>query len=195
MTIRRLCVYCGSNAGDLSAYQFGAKKLGLCLAEHGIELVYGGGNVGLMGHIADTVLKAGGKVTGVIPKALMEKEVGHMGLTHLILVESMHERKAKMESLSDGFIAMPGGFGTFEEIFEVLTWAQLGMHKKPCALLNVAGYYDQLISFLDQSMNHQFVTAENRNMLLVEKDPALLLEKIKGYQAPNSPKWIQAETT
>ena len=195
MDIKRLCVYCGSNSGTLPEYKAEAGKLGRLMVKNGIELVYGGGNVGLMGHIADTVLNAGGKVNGVIPKALMEKEVGHMGLTNLILVDSMHERKAKMAELSDGFIAMPGGFGTFEEIFEVLTWAQLGMHSKPCALLNVEGYYAKLAEFLDQSMEHKFVKKENREMLMIEEDPELLLEKMKIYKAPSVQKWIKAETT
>lgn len=195
MDIKRLCVYCGSNSGTLPEYKVGAEKLGHLLVKNGIELVYGGGNVGLMGHIADTVLNAGGKVNGVIPKFLMEKEVGHMEVTNLILVDSMHERKAKMAELSDGFIAMPGGFGTFEEIFEVLTWAQLGMHSKPCALLNIKGYYAKLAEFLDQAMDRQFVKKENREMLLMEEDPEILIEKMKIYKAPYVQKWIKPETT
>lgn len=191
MEIKRICVYCGSNSGDLPEFKTEAEKLGKRLAKQNIELVYGGGNVGLMGHIADTVLDAGGIVNGVIPKSLMEKEVGHMGLTNLILVDSMHERKARMAELADGFIAMPGGFGTFEEIFEVLTWAQLGMHSKPCALFNAANYYEKLAEFLDLTVARKFVKEKNREMLIIEKDPDVLLQKMHSYDAPKVQKWIR----
>lgn len=166
--------------------------MGRALAAAGIELVYGGAAVGLMREVADAALDAGGKVIGVLPRSLVDRELGHAGLTELHIVQSMHERKARMAELSDGFIAMPGGIGTFEEIFEVWTWAQLGEHAKPCSLLNVGGYYDALIVFLDSVVAHRFLKPAIRDMLLVSSDPAALLQKISRYQAPTVSKWIES---
>ncbi|MEF2072164.1 TIGR00730 family Rossman fold protein [Consotaella aegiceratis] len=188
--MQRLCVFCGSSFGVDSAYLSVAQALGRLLVEEGIELVYGGGSVGLMGGIADAVLEAGGRVTGVIPQALFDKEVGHRNLTDLRIVGSMHERKALMAELSDGFVAMPGGIGTFEELFEVWTWAQLGYHAKPCSLLNVNGYYDGLSGFLDNVAASQFMKPIHRDMLIVEDEPKALLDRLKSYQPPAVSKWI-----
>lgn len=171
------CVFTGSRFGVRAEYADAARVLGRALVERGYGLVYGGGKVGLMTVIADTVLELGGFVTGVIPSALVSREVAHRGLTELRIVESMHERKALMGELSDGFIAMPGGIGTMEEFFEVLSWAQLGIHNKPCALLNVAGYYDRLIQFVDHALDHDFVKPKHRALLVVESDPAKLLDR------------------
>lgn len=170
------CVFTGSRYGARSEYADAARTLGRAIAERGYGLVYGGGKVGLMTVIADTVLGLGGHVTGVIPNALVSREVAHRGLTELRIVESMHERKALMGELSDGFIAMPGGIGTMEEFFEVLSWAQLGIHNKPCALLNVAGYYDHLIQFIDHALADDFVKPKHRALLIVENNPVKLLD-------------------
>jgi uncharacterized protein (TIGR00730 family) len=176
MSLKRVCVYCGSREGSKPAYAQAARDLGAALARRGIGLVYGGGRIGLMGVVADAVLAEGGSVTGVIPRALVSKEVAHLDLKDLRVVGSMHERKALMAELSDAFIAMPGGFGTFEEMFEVLTWAQLRFHQKPCGLLNVEGFYDGLLSFLDHAMAEDFIRAQLRASVLVETDPARLLD-------------------
>jgi uncharacterized protein (TIGR00730 family) len=189
----RLCVFCGSNSGRDPVYLEGAKQLGIALAENGIGLVYGGSSVGLMGAVADAALEAGGDVIGIIPRALWEKEVGHTGLKDLRVVDSMHQRKALMAELSDGFIAMPGGVGTLEELFEVWTWAQLGHHRKPCSLLNINGYYDQLGLFLNHMVNEAFVKPEHRTMLIVEKRIDTLLNAIRTYEPPQVSKWINAE--
>lgn len=162
-------------------YADAARKLGCALAERGHELVYGGGNVGLMGVIADAVLELDGHVTGVIPDTLVSKEVAHKGLSDLRIVRSMHERKALMAELSDGFIAMPGGIGTMEEFFEVLSWAQLGIHNKPCGLLNVAGYYQPLLQFLDHAVDHGFLKAKHRSLLIVESEPHRLLGRLEQF--------------
>ena len=188
----RLCVFCGSNPGLEPSYLAMARALGQVLAREKIALVYGGGAVGLMGAVADAALEGGGEVIGVIPQALMDKEIGHRGLSGLRVVGSMHERKALMAELANGFIALPGGLGTFEELFEVWTWAQLGYHRKPCALLNVAGFYDRLISFLDDVVERGFVKPVHRSMLIVEDEPAALIRAIRGYEPPVVDKWIRA---
>jgi uncharacterized protein (TIGR00730 family) len=182
--IKRICVFCGSSLGAKPEYVRAAVQLGQTLANKNIGLVYGGGSVGLMGKIAHAVLQHGGGVIGVIPKELVEKEVGFTDLSDLRVVGSMHERKALMEKISDGFIALPGGLGTIEEFFEVLTWAQLGMHQKPCGLLNVCQYYDKLVEFLDHAVNHQFIEGEHRSMMLIENNPETLLKKFEEYQPP-----------
>ncbi len=190
MSISRLCVFCGSASGANGAYAAVARTFGAILARRKITLVYGGGRVGLMGAIADAALSAGGQVIGVIPRLLARKEIAHDGLTELIQVETMHERKAKMADLADGFVAMPGGMGTFEEFFEILSWAQLGIHAKPCGLLNAARYYDPLISLLDHAVEQQFLKPEHRTMILVGGEGEALLEKMQGYVAPAVEKWI-----
>lgn len=190
-TFKRLCVYAGSSSGLREQYADTARDLGRAFAEHGIELIYGGGRVGLMGEIANTVLTHGGRVVGVIPRFLEQKEIAHTGLTELIVVDSMHERKKRMFDLSDGFIALPGGLGTLEELFEVLTWAQLGLHIKPCALLNAANYFDPLIAFLDQSVSQEFVKPQHRQMILVDDSVPGILKKMQTYQAPETEKWLK----
>jgi hypothetical protein len=190
MALRRVCVFCGSSEGSDPAYREAAAGLGRMLAEAGTGLVYGGASIGLMGAVADAALAAGGEVIGVMPRPLAEKEIAHGGLSELRIVGSMHERKALMAELSDGFIALPGGIGTFEELFEVWTWGQLGYHRKPCGILNVEGFYDQLIGFLDGVVAQRFLRAEHRRMLLQASDPALLLERLAAYQPPEVGKWI-----
>ncbi len=185
-----ICVFCGSSPGNDPAYAEAASQLGRTLAERNTTLVYGGGHVGLMGVVADAALGAGGEVIGVMPKSLVEREIGHTGLTKLHVVHSMHERKALMSRLSAGFIALPGGNGTLEEFFEVLTWAQLGEHYKPCGLLNVAGYYDPLLTVFDQMVERAFLKEEHRELVLVEEDPASLLQRFKSYEPPKTVKWI-----
>lgn len=192
MTVERLCVFCGSSPGSDPAYTRAAAALGRALADAGIGLVYGGASVGLMGGVADAALAAGGRVTGVMPRALVEREIAHAGLSDLRVVGSMHERKALMAELSDGFIALPGGLGTFEELFEVWTWAQLGHHRKPCALLNVEGFYDGLVSFLDGVVERRFIRPEHRAMLIVASEPVAVLEQLRRYRAPVVAKWIGA---
>ncbi len=189
-TIKALCVYCGSNTGCRDEYTEAARGLGRLLATNGIGLVYGGAGRGLMGVIADEVLAAGGKVQGVIPKALAAKELAHPRLDALHVVHSMHERKSLMAELSDGFVALPGGFGTLEEIVEMLTWAQLGIHTKPCGLLNVGGYYDGLLTYFDHAVAELFVKSSHREMLLVDTDAGRLLAKFREYVAPRAGKWL-----
>jgi len=191
---KRLCVFCGSSHGAHSAYAEAAKETGAELARRGIALVYGGGIVGLMGVLADSVLESGGEVIGVIPEALMAREVGHRGLTDLRIVKTMHERKALMAELSDGFIALPGGLGTFEEFFEIVTWAQLGLHSKPCALLNVNGFYDPLLRLLDHAIEERFVKPKQRGLVLVESDFKILLDRMAHHHVPHEPKWVDKET-
>jgi uncharacterized protein (TIGR00730 family) len=193
--MKTLCVYCGSNPGRDPVYRQQAAALGRELAARRIGLVYGGAAVGVMGAIADAVLTAGGNVTGIIPRALFVKEVAHPSLTQQHVVESMHERKALMAEMSDGFIALPGGWGTLEEIFEVLTWAQLGFHEKPCGLLNINGYFDGLFAFLEHAIEEQFVKPEYRAMLLLENHAADLLDRFADYRAPKVHKWITDEET
>ena len=190
MNFQRICVFCGSNLGINPAYSRAAEELGLLLVDRGIELVYGGGNVGLMGVLADSVLEGGGRVIGVIPDSLMAKEVAHLGLTELRIVKSMHERKAVMSDLSDGFIALPGGFGTIEEFCEVVTWSQLGIQSKPCGVLNVAGYYDPLLELFDQSVTEGFLRVENRALVLEDRGPESLLQKMASFVPIPADKWI-----
>lgn len=191
MTVRRLCVFCGSSMGNLADYRAAAAELGEFLAGREIGVVYGGASVGLMGTVADSALAAGGEVIGVIPRLLQEKELAHPGLTALHVVDTMHQRKALMAELCDGFIALPGGMGTFEEFFEVLTWGQLGMHCKPCGLLNVAGYYDRLLAFVDQAVVEGFVRREQRGMLLAAHRPAELLALFAAYRSPTVEKVLK----
>jgi len=195
MKLKSVCVFCGSSSGDRPAYRESAQAMGRALAQAGLGLVYGGGHVGLMGAVADATLGAGGHVTGIIPKALYDKEVGHDGLSKLEIVGSMHERKARMADLSDAFVALPGGLGTFEELFEVWTWAQLGWHPKPVALLDVDGFYRPLIQFLDEVVARGFVRQVHREMLIVATDPTDLLDKLAAYQPPQVVKWIDAKSS
>ena len=191
--MKRICVFCGSRPGVRPAYRAAAEAVGGLLAERGIELVYGGGNVGLMGIVADACLAAGGRVVGVIPRALLEWEVGHEGLTRLEVVDSMHTRKARMAELADGFIALPGGLGTFEELFEILTWAQLGFHSKPIGLLNVEAYYQPLVQMMERGVAEGFMKAENRGLLLVEDNAHALLRTMGAYHPPAVGKRIRDE--
>lgn len=191
--IERVCVFAGSSPGARAEFAEAAGALGRCLAERGLAVVYGGGSVGLMGILADAALEHGASVTGVIPRALYEREVGHDGVTQLHVVESMHERKARMAELSDAFIGLPGGMGTLEELFEALTWGQLGYHEKPCGLLNVAGYWDALLAALDGAVRERFLAPEHRAMLLVEPGPAALLSRLQAYEPPRVRKWLERE--
>lgn len=188
--MRRICVYCGSNTGTRPDYAEAARSLAEVLVRHDLELVYGGAANGIMGVIADTVLENGGNAHGVIPKLLEEKEIAHSGLTQLHVVASMHERKSMMAELSDGFIALPGGFGTLEEIIEILTWGQLRFHDKPCGVLNVSSYFDHLLAYLDHAVQEGFLRAENRQMLLQDTDPAGLIRQFERYTAPDVDKWL-----
>ena len=188
--MQRICVYCGSNLGAHQKYADAAQELADVLVRHDLELVYGGASVGTMGVIADRVLELGGLVHGVIPKLLEDKEIAHQGLTAQHVVSSMHERKSMMAALSDGFIAMPGGYGTLEEIIEIVTWGQLQFHDKPCGLLNVDGYFDSLIAYLDNAVKEGFLKAENRAMLLSDPTPAGLVQQFERYTAPRVEKWV-----
>jgi len=189
--MKRICVFCGSNRGNLPSYEEAARSLAKILARQKIGLVFGGGQVGLMGVIADAMLAEQGEALGVIPKALFKKEVAHGGLTRLYEVDSMHERKQLMYDLSDGFIALPGGWGTLDELCEIVTWSQLGIHQKPCGLLNVEGYFDSLLEFLDGCTRKEFIRREHRNLLLVDEAPEALLKKMKSYRPPELQKWIE----
>lgn len=182
----RICVFCGSSSGLSRTYADAATALGRCLAEHGVDLVYGGASVGLMGVLADTVLASGGEVVGVIPKALAEKEVAHKHLTELRVVGSMHERKALMAELSDAFIALPGGFGTVEELCEIITWGQLGFHGKPIGLLNVDGYFDSLLAFFDRAVHDRFVRSTHRGLVIDGTSPEEILEAFSDCRPPSS---------
>lgn len=193
--MKKITVFCGSSFGTDKIYEEQAILLGKTMAAQNIDLVYGGANVGLMGAVADGVLSGGGKVFGVLPNFLQQKEIAHNNITELILVETMHERKTKMDQLSDGVIALPGGFGTLEEFFEMLTWAQLGLHKKPVAILNVNGFYDELISLLQTMVTKGFLKEVNQKMLLISDDIEDLLEQMKNYKAPDVAKWINKSTT
>lgn len=186
----RLCVFCGSSSGQDPIYLETARALGETMAAQGIELVYGGASVGLMGAVADAALAKGGHVIGVMPQALVDKEIAHGGLSDLRVVGSMHERKALMSELADGFIALPGGVGTLEEWFEVWTWSQLGIQRKPCGLLNVAGYYDHLLAFLDHVTAERFLAPDHRAMVLVDEDGDRLLDRLAGYRHPYTEKWL-----
>ena len=188
--MRSLCVFCGSNTGAGDAYADAARNLARAIAARGLRLVYGGGRIGLMGVLGEAALAAGGHVIGVTPQRLLEREVVHRGLSELRVVNSMHERKALMADLSDAFIALPGGLGTLDEMFEMLTWAQLGIHRKPCGLLNVNGYFGKLAAFLDHAVEQRFVKAEHRSMLISERDPAALLDRLASAQVPDVSKWM-----
>jgi uncharacterized protein (TIGR00730 family) len=191
--VTRLCVFCGSSPGADPAFAEAAISLGRTLAKTGVELVYGGGNVGLMGLLADSVLESGGRVIGVIPQFLLGKELGHRGLNELRVVDSMHERKALMADLSDGFMALPGGFGTMDEFCEILTWAQLGLHSKPCGLLNVAGFYDPFLAQIDRAVHDRLVRAEHRNLIHVDDDVDGLLSRMNHQKPIETPKWLDRE--
>jgi hypothetical protein len=186
--MNRICVFCGTNPGSRPEYGAAARELGQILAEQGIELVYGGASVGIMGELADSVHEHGGHVTGIIPQQLMEKEAAHTGIPNLIVVASMHQRKSQMADMSDGFIALPGGIGTLEGFLEILTWGQLGIHAKPSGILNVAGYFDGLTRFLDHAVQEGFLTAEHRGAIIMEADSRRLLEHMQASTPPDSKK-------
>jgi uncharacterized protein (TIGR00730 family) len=185
-----VCVFCGSNTGSVEIYAGAARLLARAISRAGLRLVYGGGSIGLMGVLAKAALAEGVDVTGVAPRRLLEREVVHRDLTRLHVVESMHERKAKMAELSDGFIALPGGYGTLDELFEALTWTQLGYHSKPCGLLNVSGFFDRLADYLDHAVAEGFLTREHRDMLVVADDPDLMIERLRSARLPQTSKWI-----
>ena len=192
-TIRRICIFCGSRPGNRPEYLEAARRLGSLLAERGIGLVYGGASVGIMGELADAVHEHGGHVTGIIPQQLMKREAAHTGIPDLIVVASMHQRKSQMADLSDAFITLPGGIGTLEGYFEILTWGQLGIHAKPSGILNVAGYFDRLIEFLDHAVREGFLTREHREMILVDSDPGKLLASLEKY-APRQEEKLMGRT-
>ncbi len=191
--MKNICVYCGSSPGITADYAIAARQLAAELVRQNLGLVYGGGNVGLMGVIADEVMRLGGRVTGVIPKALMDKEVGHTGLSSLHVVANMHERKAMMADLSDAFIAMPGGIGTLEELFEVLTWSQLGFHEKPVGLYNISDFYRKLHDFLLHTVEQGFLRPGHLDLLYMETDPARLLQKFANYRPVHVKKWLEVK--
>lgn len=188
--LKRVCVFCGSNPGNGEGYLKAARDTGRLLAARGIELVYGGGKVGLMGALADACLAEGGSVIGIIPNVLVLKEVAHRGLTELHIVQTMHERKAMMADLSDAFIALPGGYGTLDELSEVLTWSQIGIQHKPSGLLNVNGYYDPLLAMMDRAVKDRFLSEVHRELLLTETDPGRLLNYLEKYTPPQVDKWM-----
>jgi uncharacterized protein (TIGR00730 family) len=192
--VRRICVFCGASPGARPAYADAATELARLLTASGIGVVFGGGGVGLMGVLADAVLAAGGEITGVIPRALVDKEIGHRRVADLRVVDSMHERKATMAELSDAFVALPGGLGTLEELFEVYTWSQLGLHAKPCGLLDIESYYADIEAFLDHAVRERFLRTEHRSMLVVESDAGVLLERLRRFRpGAVQPKWIERE--
>jgi uncharacterized protein (TIGR00730 family) len=193
--MRRVCVFCGSSVGNQAAYAEAAIAMGALIARRGLGLVYGGGNVGLMGIVATAALEHGGEVIGVIPQALADREIAHTGLSDLRIVDSMHTRKAMMADLSDAFIAMPGGVGTFEEFFEVVTWTQLGLHRKPCGLLNVNAFYTPLAAFIDKAVSEGFIKPIHRTAIVVDDDPERLLDTLGTIELPAVPKWIEREET
>lgn len=193
--MKRVCVYCGSSLGNQQIYREAATAMGGVLAARGIGLVYGGGNVGLMGVIADAVLAGGGEVIGVIPRSLADREIAHLGVTDLRVVDSMHTRKAMMADLSDAFIAMPGGVGTFEEFFEAVTWTQLGVHRKPCGLLNAGGFYSALEAFIDQAVSEGFIKPVHRGSIVVDDNPERLLDSLLQIELPDVGKWIRPDET
>jgi uncharacterized protein (TIGR00730 family) len=189
--LKRICVYCGSSVGARPSYQQAAQRLGELMAERGIGLVFGGGGIGLMGVVADAVLARGGEAIGVIPESLVRREIGHRGVTKLHVVETMHQRKALMADLSDAFIALPGGYGTLEEICETITWSQLGIQQKPCGLLNIENYWDGMLQFLDHAMREDFVRPENRGLVLVASTPEQMLEQLAAWTPPaHIEKWL-----
>lgn len=193
--MKRICVFCGSSSGTNPAYLEAAKRLGEVIAVRGIGLVYGGARCGLMGAVANSAVESGGEVIGVIPEALIEKEVAHVGVSDLRIVGSMHERKMMMSDLADGFIALPGGMGTLEEFCEILTWAQLGLHRKPCGLLNVEDYYHHLISFFDHAVSQRFIRPEHRSLVVIGEEPQQLVERLESYEMPSVSKWIDRRDT
>jgi uncharacterized protein (TIGR00730 family) len=194
--MRRVCVFCGSSPGARPAYAEAAAEMGRLLASEGIGVVYGGGQVGLMGVLADAVLAARGEIVGVIPQALVDREIGHPGVADMRVVGSMHERKALMAELADAFVALPGGLGTLEELFEVYTWAQLGLHRKPCGLLDVEDYYAGVADFLTHAVEERFLPEQHRAMLIVEREPRELLERVRAWEPSTvQPKWIDREET
>jgi hypothetical protein len=188
--MNRICVFCGTNPGSRPEYGAAARQLGQLLAEEGIELVYGGASVGIMGQLADSVQEHGGHVTGIIPQQLVEKEAAHTGIPDLIVVASMSQRKSQMADMSDGFIALPGGIGTLEGFFEILTWGQLGIHAKPSGILNVEGYFDGLTGFLDHAVREGFLTPEHRHAIIVESDPKRLLKRMRAFTPPEGEKFM-----
>ena len=193
-TVSSVCVFCGSSTGALAEFAASASRLGEVLAARGLELVYGAGNIGLMGILADAALKAGGRVIGVIPQALMDRELAHRGLSELHVVATMHERKAMMADRADAFIALPGGFGTADELFEILTWAQLGIHTRPVGLLNVAGYFDSLLAWIDRAVQERFIREAHRELLLVQDQPEALLDAVQVCRVSRQgEKWITGE--
>jgi len=193
--MKRICVFCGSSRGGDPTFVKAAGAMGKTLAGRGLGLVYGGGNVGLMGAVADAALSADGEVIGVIPEALEEKELAHRGVTELRVVKSMHERKAMMADLADGFVALPGGFGTFEEFCEILTWSQLGIHRKPAGMLNVAGYYDPLLAMFDRAVESRLLSRSNRGLVLCETSPERLLDLMAAFEPGDSEKWLDRTMT
>jgi uncharacterized protein (TIGR00730 family) len=194
--VRSVCVFCGSSPGARPAYTEAAEELAALLCAEGIGVVYGGGGVGLMGKLADAVLAHGGEITGVIPRALVDREIGHPRVEDMRVVDSMHERKALMAELADAFVALPGGIGTLEELVEVFTWSQLGLHRKPCGLLDVEGYYRGLADFLDHAVRERFLLEQHRATLMVERDPGALLERLRTYRpGAVEPKWIDRGRT
>ena len=189
--MKTVCVYCGSRAGTNPAYRAAAEQLGRELVSRNMRLVFGGGSIGMMGIVADTMLAAGGEVVGVIPKFLSRKEVLHPAMTETHIVGSMHERKAMLESLADAFIALPGGLGTFEEVLEILTWSQLGLHRKNIGLLNVRGFFDPLVQQIERAIAEGFITPEHRELLVVETESATLLDRLETHQLPRLPRWLE----
>jgi uncharacterized protein (TIGR00730 family) len=191
--MKSICVFCGSSSGRNFKYLIAAQKLGKILCENNIRLIYGGGNIGLMGELANSVLKYNGEVTGVIPADLIAREVALLDIQNLKVVDTMHERKQLMSDLADGFIAMPGGLGTLEEFFEIWTWAQLGIHSKPIGLLNIENYYDEMITFFNKAVNEEFISGVNREMIIIDKDPSILIFKMQNYNPPAVRKWISKD--
>jgi len=192
--VQRACIFCGSSPGARPAYTEAAEDLGMLLVQNGITLVFGGATVGLMGRIADTVVSEGGEAIGVIPQALVDREIAHLGLTDLHVVDTMHERKQRMADLSDAFVALPGGLGTLDELFEIYTWGQLGMHRKPIGLMNVEGYFDGLVGFLEHAVAERFVREDHRDMLIIEEEPTPMLERLQSFDpASLTPKWIDRQ--
>jgi uncharacterized protein (TIGR00730 family) len=195
LTLRTVCVFCAANTGADPAYARQAGEMGRYLAESGRRLVYGGGRTGLMGALAEGALSAGGEVIGIMPKHLVEREVAHSGLTELRVVASMHERKSLLADLSDGFLAMPGGLGTMEELFEVWTWGQLGLHRKPYGLLEVNGFFAPLLTFLDHAVMEGFIRQEYRELLVVDTEPSSLIGRMEAMSPPAVPRWVDREST
>ena len=193
--MNRVCVFCGSSAGLRPSYVNAAQHLGRTLARRGLSVVYGGAHVGLMGALADGALEAGGEVIGIIPESMMAREIGHTRISDLRVVRSMHERKAAMESLADAFVALPGGMGTLEEFCEILTWGQLGLHRKPCGLLNIDGYYTRLLGFMDHMVEERFLKPAHREWIVVEDEPERLLDRLQTTHPPKLEKWIRASET